>query len=67
MLPSFKNVYPPAQVLKTNMFKTKLAKFGVSRRFQPAIYTVFDEEPESEVQNIKILQENLEISISFFF
>ena len=30
------------------------------------IYLGFHEESESEVQNIQILQENLEISISFF-
>ena len=53
-----------------NFFKTKfgdvLTKLGVSRRFQPAIYTVVHEESESEVQNAQILQENLKMSISNF-
>ena len=33
------------------MYFVFLTKLGVSRRFQPAIYSVFDEESESEVQN----------------
>ena len=36
-----------------------------SRRLQPAVYTVFHEESEYEVQNGKILQKNLNNSISF--
>ena len=43
-----------------------LTKLGVSKRFQLAIYLVFHEESESEVQTIQILQDNLEMSISFF-
>ena len=47
---------------RANFFKTKfgdlLTKLVVSKRFQPAIYTAFDEESESEVQNAQILQEN---------
>ena len=38
----------------------------VSKRFQPAIYTVLHEESESEVQNIQIFQENPNNSISKF-
>ena len=52
------------------MFNTKfdvLTKLGVSRRFQPAIYTFVDEESESEVQNIEILKENHKILISYFY
>ena len=56
--------------LKNNFFKTKfgdvLTKLGVSRRFQPGIYTVVHEESESEVQNVQILQGNLTISVSSF-
>ena len=44
---------------KENCFKTKfgdlLTNLGVSERFQPATYTVFREESESEVQYIQIL------------
>ena len=58
-----------------SLFKTKfgyiyiyiyITKLEVSRRFQPAIYTAFHEEYESEVQNTKILQGNLKTSISSF-
>ena len=61
----------PLSRLKNNFFKTKVggflgSKLGGSRRFQPAMYTVFHEEPESEVQNTQILQGNLKISISYF-
>ena len=56
--------------LKQNVFKTKfgdlLTKLGASKRFQLAIYLVFHEESESEVQNTEILQENLKISIFKF-
>ena len=45
-----------------NFFATRfgylLTKLGVSRRFQSDTYIVFHEESESEVQNIKFLQEN---------
>ena len=61
----------PLIKFKNNFFKTKfgvlLTKLGFPKRFQPAIYTVFDEESESEVQNAQILQEDLKIWISFFF
>ena len=43
-----------------------LTKLRVSRRFQPAIHIVFHEESESEVQNSKIRQENLNNLISNF-
>ena len=53
-----------------NLFKTKfgefLTKLGVSRRFQPAIYSVVHEESESEVQNAQCLQENLNKLITGF-
>ena len=59
--------YPTEQV------KTKKTEFGdcltnlrVTKRFQPAIYTYFHEESESEVQNTQIMQENLKQSISNF-
>ena len=66
----------PVQIQKTtpwcdltnNFFKTEcgdlLTKSGGSERFQPAVYIVFHEESESEVQNTKILQENLNTAIS---
>ena len=41
-------------------FGDSLTKLSASRRFQPAIYTAFNEESESEVQNVQILQENLQ-------
>ena len=53
---------------KKTQFGDLLLKLGVSRRFQRAIYSVFYEESEYEVQNTQILQENpkdnLEMSIS---
>ena len=65
-LRSSKGLYDPLIRLNNkNFFKPKSGdlwtKFVVSRRFQPAIYTAFDEESESEVQIIKILQENQQI------
>ena len=58
-------------MIKTNFFQTKfgdcLTKLGGSKRFQPAIYLVFHKEYESEVQNIQILQESLNNSISLFY
>ena len=55
---------------KQNFFKTKFGEFltnlGVSRRFQPAIYTVSQQESESEVQNAKILQANPQ-NVDFMF
>ena len=52
--------------LNKNSVKTKFGdfcftKFEVSRGFQPAMYTVVRDESESEVQNIKILQESFTI------
>ena len=56
--------------MNTNLFKAKfgdlLTKFGGSRRFQPVIYTAFDDESESEVQIIKILEEKLKTLMSQF-
>ena len=48
---SFKQIKPK--------FGDVFTKFKVSTLFQPAIYTVFDEESESEAQNTENLQENL--------
>ena len=53
-------------VLFTSKFDDLLTKLEVSRRFQPAIYTVVDEESESEVQHTQILQENLKQSFPPF-
>ena len=50
----------------TTKFGDLLSKLGISKCFQPAMYTVFDEESESEIQNLQILQENLKDSISNF-
>ena len=52
--------------IKTN-FGDVLTKLGVSRRFQPAIYTVFHEESESKVQNTQLLQGNIKKSVSNFY
>ena len=58
---------PPIR-FKKNLFKTNfgyvLTNLGVFNRFQPTIYTVVDEESESEVQNIQNLQENPKQTIS---
>ena len=43
------------KTLSKTKFADVLTRLGVSKRFQPAIYTVFHEESESEVQNTQIL------------
>ena len=62
--------FNPLIRLNKNFFKTKfgddLTKLGVPRRSQLAIYSHFHEESEYEVQNIQILQENINKSISSF-
>ena len=64
-----KTQYNPLIRFQKTFFKTRvgdlLAKLEVSRRFQPAIYEVFHEEPESEVQSIQILMENLNFDFKF--